>query len=131
MTKQYLLLIDDDPDEFEFLLSALEKVPGLFECGYAVSGHAAFSLLEEIGSLPDCILVDMNMPLMNGLECIGKLRKMEQLSNVPVFIYSTGSDEILQKKAIQNGATGCIRKTFEMKMLAQMLERLHHTGKPY
>lgn len=131
MKKQYLLLIDDDPDEFDFLLSALEKVPGLFECSYAVSGQAAFSLLDGAGTLPDCILVDMNMPLMNGLECVGKLRTMERFSNVPVFIYSTGSDANLQRKALQNGATGCIRKTFEMTLLAQMLEQLHRTGKPF
>lgn len=124
------MLIDDDPDEFDFLLSALEKVPGLFQCGHAMSAQAAFALLESPAFRPDYIFVDMNMPLMNGLECVGKLRKMERLSNVPVFIYSTGSDAGLHRRALQNGATGCIRKTFEIKLLAQMLEQLHRTGKP-
>ncbi|HLA56448.1 MAG TPA: response regulator [Flavobacterium sp.] len=128
MKKKYILLIDDDPDEFDFFLSAINKIPDFFECGYAVSAAAAISLLEDF--LPDYIFVDMNMPLVNGIECTKKLKNIDSVSNVPIYIYTTGYDEILKKKALLNGASGCLKKPSKPSLLADILTSLHHNGKP-
>jgi CheY-like chemotaxis protein len=126
MKKQYILLIDDDPDEFDFFLNAMEKLPGLFDCTYAVSPDAAFSLLDEIK--PDYIFVDMNMPLMSGLECIVKLKQTDAVSDVPAFIYTTGYDPILHKQAVHLGASGCVKKPSKPNDLVAMLQNLYTTG---
>ena len=126
MKKQYILLVDDDPDEFDFFQSALEKLPGLFDCGYAVSPSAAFSLLDE--TLPDYIFMDMNMPLMNGLECTSKLKKTDGLSDIPVIIYTTGYNPALHREALQIGAAGCVQKPTRPTDLVNMLKNLYNTG---
>ncbi|RZJ31728.1 MAG: response regulator [Flavobacterium sp.] len=126
MKKQYLLLIDDDPDEFVFLLSAGSKVPGLFEYSYAVSADAAFAMFDDFR--PDYILMDMNMPIVNGLECVRRIKSSDGLSKIPVFIYTTGFDETLKKKALNIGASGCVRKPTQPRALVSMLENLHSRG---
>jgi CheY-like chemotaxis protein len=128
MQKKYILLIDDDPDEFDFFLAAINKIPELFECGYAVSAAAAISLLEDF--LPDYIFIDMNMPLVNGLECIGKLKSIDSVADVPIYIYTTGYDDGLKKKAVLNGASGCLKKPSKPSILVDILITLHDTGKP-
>ncbi len=128
MKKKYIMLIDDDPDEFELFQNALSKLPGLFEFGYAVSAPAAFSLLKDV--TPDFFFVDMNMPAINGLECITMLKKNEEVADKPAFIYTTGYDLSLHKKALQHGAAGCIRKPNQPRILVEMLRNLFETGRP-
>lgn len=128
MKKQYILLVDDDPDEFEFFQDALEKLPGQFDCGYAASAEAAFLLLGNI--TPDYIFMDMNMPAINGLECMAMLKKMKWLKDVPVYIYTTGYDEALHRLALEKGASGCLKKPSQPKLLLQMLRNLYEKGIP-
>src|SRR5215207_5796838 len=108
MKKKYIMLIDDDPDESEFFQNAIEKIPELFELGYAASATAALSLLQQV--TPDYFFVDMNMPAINGLECISMLKKTDNVSEKPAFIYTTGYDAALHKQALNHGASGCVRK---------------------
>jgi CheY-like chemotaxis protein len=128
MKKKYIMLIDDDPDESEFFLNALEKIPGLFEFGYALSANAALSLLKEV--TPDYFFVDMNMPAVNGLECISMLKKTDKAAEKPAFIYTTGYDATLHKQALNHGAAGCVRKPSQPKALVEMLKHLFETGSP-
>ena len=126
--KKYLMLIDDDPDEMEFFLDALEKLPGLFEFGYAVNPKVAMSLLTDV--TPDYFLIDMNMPAINGLECVSMIRKEQAVQHVPAFIYTTGYNAELQRQAVAAGADGCIRKPSQPDMLVEMLRNLFHHGHP-
>lgn len=128
MRKKYLLLIDDDPDEFEFFQSALEKIPGRFDFGYAVSAQEAFKLIKNI--TPDYFFVDMNMPAVNGLECIKMLKSTDSVAEKPAFIYTTGYDATLHKQALSYGAAGCLRKPSQPKALVEMLTNLFETGDP-
>jgi CheY-like chemotaxis protein len=128
MKKLQLLLIDDDSDEFDFFLTALDKIPGLFDCSYAASGAAACELLKL--TTPDYIFVDMNMPLMNGLECIEKIHSIKEIPEIPIYVYSTGAGEILRARSIHIGAKGCIRKPSNTPGLIEMLIRLYNSGDP-
>lgn len=122
------MLIDDDPDEYEFFQNALDKIPGLFEFSYAVSANAALRLLSDV--TPDYFFVDMNMPAINGLECISMLKKSDSVAEKPAFIYTTGYDEKLHKQALNHGAAGCFRKPSQPKILVEMLRQLFETGNP-
>jgi CheY-like chemotaxis protein len=128
MKKKYLLLIDDDPDEFELFQNALEKIPGMFDFGYAISANAAFELLKDV--TPDYFFVDMNMPAINGLECIKMLKNNNSVAEKPAFIYTTGYDATLHKQALNQGAAGCLRKPSQPKILVEMLKKLFETGNP-
>jgi len=126
MAKHYLLLIDDDPDEFEFFSHALEKLPGIFECGYASSADEAFAMLGS--RPPDFIFMDVNMPAVNGLECTRRIRTQPRFDHVPIFIYTTGYNEALRRESVLIGANGCVRKPSRQEALVALLSGLAENG---
>ncbi len=124
MDKTHVLLIDDDLDEFEFFLMAVERMPALFKCTYASSGYEGIKMLDEIQ--PDYIFIDMNMPRCNGLECIQAIKKKQNCYSIPLILYSTSIDEKLQKQARGLGVADCLQKPFSPDVLSTMLRELAH-----
>ncbi|PWT70626.1 MAG: hypothetical protein C5B59_19650 [Bacteroidetes bacterium] len=93
-------LVDDDADDHNFFQKAVSRMLIPLRCEFA------FGRLEAIGMLkgnpnfrPDFIFLDINMPIMNGLECLREMRKMEKLENTPIYMYSTSATMILRKAA--------------------------------
>ena len=117
-----ILLIDDDIDDAGLFREALDRVaPSVSLQCFSEGEEALQSLMEEKNALPDIIFLDINMPKVNGWECLAKLRKAGRLKQVPVFIYSTSSEDREVKKAITLGANGLIRKPDDFTQLKQML----------
>ena len=121
MNKQ-ILLIDDDEDEREFFSLAITKVQGIGKCVYANSAEQGMRFINTI--LPDVIFLDINMPKINGFECLTAIRKMENFKKVPVILYSTGCNEIIRKQALTLGATDCISKSDSINHLAETLQKI-------
>lgn len=83
------LLLEDDPEDQEFFLQTLEKVSFRTGC-YAVSnGEEGLSVLLDEKVRPDVIFTDIDMPRMNGIEFIQRLRSFDVFGNIPVVVYSS------------------------------------------
>ncbi|WP_428657322.1 response regulator [Runella sp.] len=118
-------LIDDDTDDQEIFLIALEGISETIECKYANDGIRALEKLNVDESfVPDYIFLDMNMPRMNGKECLVEIRKIERLKHVPTYIYSTSVDPRMVAEVKQLGATDVIIKPTSIKALSDILENL-------
>ncbi len=117
----HLLLIDDDEDEFELLKLALSGFPDL-KYSYADNGFDGIKTLKS--QTPDIVLLDVNMPKMNGLQCLEQIRKEDVLRNLPVYIYSNSNAEILTTDAMRLGATDCLRKPVSLTLLSEMLTKV-------
>lgn len=88
------LLIEDDEDDKFILMQAISE---LFEDVYirtAYDAENAFSILLEEKFLPELIILDINLPKMNGLECLQRLREFNETRHIPVVIYSTSVEGI-------------------------------------
>ncbi|PWT97026.1 MAG: response regulator, partial [Bacteroidetes bacterium] len=86
-------LIDDDEDDFEIFRMALSEIDESIHVDYAYNGIEALRKLNEDKTLkPNYFFVDLNMPRMNGKQCLEAIRKDDQLKEVPVYIYSTFAD---------------------------------------
>ena len=85
-----IMLIDDDEDDLDIFSQALMKIdPSIQFTGFK-NGMDAFKLFNDTATkLPDLIFLDLNMPCMNGFECLKKIRENRLLNNTPVIIYST------------------------------------------
>ena len=85
-------LIDDDEDDRDFLEMALEEVdPGI----RLLSANNAEDALRELRSKeiePHIIFLDLNMPRIDGWECLKLLKETDHLCDVPVIIYSTSEN---------------------------------------
>ena len=117
-------LIDDDPDEKIILQLALEELSGNFEIVTAMDGMAALKKLKRFTFEPDFIFLDINMPRMNGRMCLMELKKLEQLNDIPVIIYTTSSDKKEKQEMLTLGATDYITKPVTEADLVRELSRV-------
>jgi len=120
-----IFLIDDDPDDHEIFGLALSEIDHPVHCIYENDGAKAVEALNDDKELkPDFIFIDMNMPRMNGQECLVEIKKIERLKDVPVFMYSTSADpESIQKNA-KLGAADFIIKPSDINVLSAILSNI-------
>jgi CheY-like chemotaxis protein len=118
------LLVDDDPDDIDLFEEALKRVDTSIEFYRAEDGSEVISLLKQDKIQPDIIFLDINMPDMNGWDCLAELKKDQKLKDIPVVMYSTSSAAIDGKKAISNGALGYLEKPPTFHELEEFLLKL-------
>ncbi len=116
-----LMLVDDDSDDIYFFLKAVKKIPGFYECITAKHGEDALHQLEEANALPDYIFLDLNMPRMNGKNCIIALKNNNRLKHIPVIIYSTSAAHSDINTMLALGAVYYLPKPMEIAMLPGMI----------
>ena len=89
----YILIIDDDPQNCELFYKAVREVGSDFQCARAADGKEGLSLLQNDPiKLRDFIFLDINMPAMNGKECLMQIKQHDKLRSIPVIMYSTTSN---------------------------------------
>jgi CheY-like chemotaxis protein len=115
-------LIDDDADDHEIFILALMDIDKSIQCITANDGEVALNKIREDEQfVPDYIFMDLNMPRMNGRQCLAEISKIPRLQNVPVFIYSTSSSprDVIETRNL--GAAGFISKPSTIDELTKML----------
>jgi CheY-like chemotaxis protein len=103
------LLIEDDQDDQEIFAMALQEVGYNVACTMASSAIDALSIIEN-EPYPDYIFMDVNMPKMNGIECLTKFRELGVVDNTRVFMISTSADKRLVEQCRALGAADFIVK---------------------
>lgn len=121
------LCVDDDPDDIEVFFDAVKQVNGTANCIAAYNGQQAFDILES-GLLPDYIFLDINMPVLAGMETLKAVRKDRKYSNIPVIMYSTTSDPNEMMTFRKEGATDFLVKPNHFEDLCKALDSIMKTG---
>jgi len=113
------VLIVDDSSVMRKIVGRSLRQAGLeiLEVLEASNGSEALSLIKE-NSL-DLILSDINMPLMDGLEFVRQLRRIESAKNIPVIMITTEAGEAHVVEAVSLGASGYIRKPFTPEQIKE------------
>ncbi|MGM8362454.1 response regulator [Flavobacterium sp. ARAG 55.4] len=119
-----LLLIDDDTDDQEIFISAIEIVSAEMICTAMTDASAALEKLLTSELQPDVIFVDLNMPIMNGQEFVSRLKKVEQFQSVPVIIFSTSASPETIANTKELGAADFITKPNSFNDLVKILSSL-------
>ena len=99
------LIVDDESHVRTFVRLLLREV-GIEECWEAADGAAALDLV--VRHQPQLLLLDVNMPQMNGIELLGRLREAQ--SDIPVIIVSAQSSLSVVNEAARLGAIGYVLK---------------------
>jgi CheY-like chemotaxis protein len=116
-----IMLIDDDEDDRDFFQMALNDLENKVDYIGVENGFDALAMLEKGIIKPNYIFLDLNMPQMNGRECLGKLKENLLLSHIPVIIFSTSSDPRDVKETAQMGAIDFITKPPRTSELTKIL----------
>lgn len=123
--ERYILLVDDDPDEHLLFEDALKELRNAPRLSYARDGRQLMEFLHsDKAELPAIIFLDLNMPRMNGFECLQEIRKTDRLKPIPVVIFSTTSQTQAIDKVYEQGANYYIRKPNTFDMLKEVIERM-------
>ncbi|MFD2933746.1 response regulator [Spirosoma flavum] len=107
-TRYHVLHVDDDVYIRKIIQHTLSAE---FELSSCTNGIEAMAWLEK-GNVPDIILTDLRMPLLDGQELIGLIRNSSLYRNVPIIVLSSMEDSSLKISCIEQGADDFIVKPF-------------------
>ena len=100
-----ILYVDDDIDDLFLISEAFEKFTDDFRVVHADNGVEGLKTLEKMHeNLPCLVIIDINMPIMDGKEMLVKLRTHSQFKDLPVIMFSTSGSEKDKQFAKDNDA---------------------------
>lgn len=114
MPKLSILLVEDDEVDIKIYKRTFEKQELNCIFNVAENGVDALEKLRKLDpiDLPQVMLVDINMPLMSGLELLAEIKKDEKLKKILVYMLTTSSNDADVNKAYLHGAAGYLQKPF-------------------
>jgi len=113
-----ILLVDDDPDDRSIIIDALAQLNAENSISCADNGEGALQLLLEYAALdiyPCLIVLDLNMPRMNGTETLKEVKKDARFKNIAVVIYSTSINPLEKEACMSLGAQLYVTKPVSYK----------------
>jgi DNA-binding response OmpR family regulator len=105
-TKNFILYAEDDHDDLDLVQQAFSRYKNI-EIVHANNGLEALDFLksiEEEEKMPCLILLDINMPVMDGKQALEKIKGNKRYENVPVIMFTTSSSESDKNFAMEMGA---------------------------
>jgi CheY-like chemotaxis protein len=120
-----IFLIDDDDDDRQIFCEVIREINNKIIITEARDGHEALKMLiDNYFTPPQLIFLDLNMPIMGGLECLNFIKRNSKYKDTPVIIYSTASDEYFIDKAYSGGANLYISKPCFVRDLYKIIEKV-------
>ena len=121
--KKRILIVDDDIMTLKILKKYLEDTYDV------VTENAGYRFVEKMGSYgADLILLDIEMPVVNGIEAFDKLIKDPELNETPVVFLSGVANPNLVRELMGKGAAGYLVKTIPKSELLARLEKIFNEG---
>jgi DNA-binding NarL/FixJ family response regulator len=125
MDQIHVAIVEDHPDiriGMRFIINSRE---GFSSEAYSNAEDALEGIQKNV---PDVVLMDINLPGMNGIECTAKLKEL--LPDLQIMICSVYDDDDNVFQALEAGASGYILKSAASENLMQCITDLHHGGSP-
>lgn len=120
---KHIFLVDDDHEDQEIFINALLQIDASINYQLANNGYEALEKLNESSNVPDLILMDINMPLMDGFACLAELRKHARLGSIPVAMLTTSNNPADEHKAHTLGADFFLTKP---NMVSELINNIRN-----
>ena len=124
MNEIKILLVEDNEGDIILTKEALLEGKLKNEVSVAIDGQEALDLLRSSTSLPDLILLDINLPKMNGLEVLPAIKKDDRLKMIPVIMLSTSAAERDIKDSYANHASCFITKPVDYNRFIEVIRTI-------
>ena len=115
-----VLVVEDDPDQRAILEMVLKEAK--YDVRTAINGSEALKNVER--EIPDVIVTDLMMPVMDGSALVGYLKAHQVFKNIPVLILTVVSDSAKEYDLLNLGADDYCEKTIQRKILLKRVEKL-------
>lgn len=117
--KKTIILVDDMLNSLYVNKSSLSAYYRVFT---APSAEKMFVILQKI--IPDLILLDIEMPVMNGFEALKKIKSEPRYADIPVIFLTTKSDECTKQQGYKLGASEFLSKPISPSLLLNSVNRI-------
>jgi CheY-like chemotaxis protein len=115
-----ILFADDDAEDRSIFLEAVRETFPRATFISATNGEEVIAILKKGGKLPDYIFLDINMPLMGGVECLTLLKSHREFKNLDVIVYSTTTNEKEISTVIRLGARFMLKQVDYKKLVQEL-----------
>ena len=121
----HILLVEDDQLDVIDIKRSLEKLNITYSLHVAANGEEALKYLQERDAqgkhaMPDFVLIDINMPKMNGLELLEAIRANKSWEQLKCFIITTSDEAVDRKRALMLNVSGYIVKPLKLNSPSSM-----------
>ena len=124
MRPQSILLVDDDEDDQLLFIDAIGEIDKSIKCRVANDGLEAILSLQTKSPVHDLIFLDLNMPKMNGYQCLAQIKKEMMFKEIPVVIYTTSRIESERDRTLKMGASYFLTKPSDFSELIEELTNI-------
>jgi len=121
MLEHNILVVEDSPTMRQLIVFALSRLPGV-SCVEAEDGVDA--LRQMASSRFDLMVTDINMPLMDGLKLLGRVRQDPKHREIPVVVISTEAGRADRERAMRLGANAYIIKPIRAQQVQETVKGL-------
>jgi len=120
-----IVLADDDALDREMFIEALNELPVAYDLKEVINGKELTTYLNKCqNNYPDCIFLDLNMPLVDGREALREIKNSEKLKCIPVFMLSTSSSVLDINFCYKHGANLFFVKPSDYGQLVKTLQNI-------
>lgn len=128
-TPSKILLIEDDDDHAELVKIAMESNNGGNQLNRVRNGVEGLAYLNqespyEDAERPDIILLDLNMPMVNGQEVIQRVKANDDLRSIPIIVLTTSNAEQDRVRAYESNANSYLVKPIDFSSFREMIADL-------
>ncbi len=123
--KPVFLVVEDDEDDRDFLMMACQEGAYFCDLVFAHDGTHALDLLEHHIPTPSLIILDINMPKMNGMQLLEKLKESSQWKHLPIIMLTTSQDLQMIQDAYQLGANSYLVKPYSYQKVSELFDGLY------
>lgn len=124
MTDPWLLLVEDDPDLAALTVRVMRRNQVTADLLVCADGAEALSLLLGAAVPPRLVLMDLNLPKMNGLEVLRRLRSDDRTRLLPVVALTSSDEEQDLRAAYQSGVNSYVRKPVDAVQFTEAIRQL-------
>ena len=124
MENKYFMIIDDDEDDRYFFKDVIKNLHSSIECLEANGCEEGIELLRTATKLPHFIFLDINMPRLDGRECLKRLKNDISLKHIPVIMYSTSFSKETIKEFQTLGASNYLHKPTDLNNLPKQIREV-------
>ncbi len=120
VAKPRILVVEDDPDLRRILKLQLESQN--YEVHEAENGAEGFEAIQK--EIPDCVILDLMMPVMDGFGFLKRVRSIMDTREVPIIILTASEDERNRVRGFQYQANSYMSKPYDLEELTAEVEQL-------
>jgi CheY-like chemotaxis protein len=121
-----IVLVEDNQEDIDLTLYAFKKIQFSNPIEVCRDGEEVINMMEDWGNsapLPLCVLLDINMPRINGLEVLARIK--ERFTSLPVIMLTSSRENVDVQKAYALGANSYIVKPVELKKFIEIARQIN------